>query len=68
MCFFPGGGTGTFPQVRSPIEDAAKQAPGGIQGTRDKNGIIRQMKNKAIKWARDNNIPFVDNLDINPYN
>ena len=40
----------------------------GIQGTRDKNGIIRQMKNKAIKWARDNNIPFVDNLDINPYN
>lgn len=39
----------------------------GIQGARDRNEIIRQMKGKAIKWARDNNIPFVDNIDINPY-
>jgi len=29
--------------------------------------VIRQLKDKAQQWARDNLIPFVDNLDFNPY-
>jgi len=43
-------------------------------GSKDKNEIIRQLKEKAKNWARkqvDENghplIPFVHNIDINPY-
>lgn len=28
---------------------------------------IRQMKEKAKEWAREQGIPFVHNIDINPY-
>lgn len=28
---------------------------------------IRQMKEKAKKWAREQGIPFVHNIDFNPY-
>lgn len=28
---------------------------------------IREMKEKAKKWAREQGIPFVHNIDFNPY-
>jgi hypothetical protein len=34
---------------------------------KDKNTAIGQLKEKAKKWARQQNIPFVHNIDINPY-
>jgi len=39
----------------------------GAQGGRDKNEAIRQLKDRAKNWAREQGIPFVHNLDFNPY-
>jgi hypothetical protein len=30
-------------------------------------GPIREMKEKAKKWAREQRLPFVHNIDFNPY-
>lgn len=29
--------------------------------------LIREMKERAKKWAREQGIPFVHNIDFNPY-
>ena len=36
----------------------------GLLGSGD---LIREMKEKAKKWAREQGIPFVHNIDFNPY-
>jgi hypothetical protein len=39
----------------------------GTMGVKDSRGIIRMLNERARKWAREQGIPFVHNLDINPY-
>jgi hypothetical protein len=39
----------------------------GTIGVKDSRGIIRMLNERARKWARENGIPFVHNLDFNPY-
>jgi hypothetical protein len=48
-------------------QDGDETESRGTQGTRDAREIIRELQQKATKWARENNIPFIHNLDINPY-
>jgi len=39
----------------------------GTMGVKDSRSIIRLLNERARKWAREQGIPFVHNLDINPY-
>jgi len=43
------------------VEEDPKELKGSIRGS------IRQMKEKAKKWAREQKIPFVHNIDFNPW-
>ena len=38
-----------------------------VDSFKDTNDAIRRLKEKAENWAREQGIPFVHNIDINPY-
>jgi hypothetical protein len=48
-------------------QDGKEVETKGTMGVKDSRGIIRMLNERAKKWARENGIPFVHNLDINPY-
>lgn len=43
------------------------QDGGEVNGIADRMDLIEKMKKKAQDWARKQGIPFVDNIDFNPY-